>query len=321
VYKRRIFSLCLLIIVIFLNAPVVTAGRATLSWNRPTKNTDGTRLTNLAGYKIYYGTSPGNYSEIIDVGKATTHTIADLTDGFTYYFVATAYNTSGYESGYSNEVSKTIPQQYSVSPVSINLGSVGVGSSSSPRTVTIKNMSNADLIINSITISGANQSEFIQTSSCSTIPEKSSCLVTVTFSPAAPFGKKSAIMSISSNNPKKPIINIKLLGQAPPPKITVSPASINFGSVAVGTTSAPKIVTIKNTGTSDLTINAITTAGTNAGEFSPTNNCTVLAKGSSCAIVVTFSPTAIGSESAIIGVLSNDPKKSSVNVKFTGKGI
>ena len=189
-YKRRILSLCVLFIAIFLNAPTVTAGRVTLSWKRPTTNTDGTRLTNLAGYKIYYGTSPGNYSEIIDVGKATKYTIADLPDGFTYYFVATAYNTSGYESGYSNEVSKTIPQQYSVSPMSVNLGSVRVGGSSSPKTVTIKNMSNADLVINSITISGTNQSEFIQTSSCSTIPARSSCPVTVTFSPVPPFGKK-----------------------------------------------------------------------------------------------------------------------------------
>ncbi len=143
----------------------------------------------------------------------------------------------------------------SVSPMSVNLGSVKAGSTSNPKTVTVKNTGKGDLIINSITISGTNQSEFIESSNCSVVPAKSSCPITVTLTPMPPFVKKTAIMSISSNDPKKPTINVKLLGQAPPPKITVSPKSVNFGSVPVGTTSAPKIVTIKNTGISDLTVN------------------------------------------------------------------
>jgi len=139
--------------------------------------------------------------------------------------------------------------------------------------------------------------------------------------PVSPFVKKSAIMTISSNDTKKPTINVKLLGLAPPPKIAVSPKSVNFGSVAVGTTSSPKIVIIKNTGTSDLTVNAIIIAGTNAVEVSQTNNCTVVAKGSSCTIDVTLTPAAIGSRSAVIGISSNDPKNSYINVKLIGKGI
>ncbi len=80
---------------------------AILSWNAPTTNTDGTALTDLAGYKIYYGTASGNYTTTINVGNVTTYTINNLAPG-TYYFAATAVNSAGNESGYSNEASKTI---------------------------------------------------------------------------------------------------------------------------------------------------------------------------------------------------------------------
>jgi hypothetical protein len=258
--------------------------------------------------------------EVIDVGKVTKYKIADLPDGFIYYFAVTAYNTLGDESKYSNEVSKMLPYHYSVKPASVNLGSVKVGDWSIPKIVTIKNMSNADFVIHSIDISGANPSEFIQTSDCSRIPPDSSCAVIVTFSPLSPFGKKSALMSISSNDPKKPTANVKLLGEAPPPKIVVSPKSVNFGSVGMGSTSSTKIITIKNAGTSDLTVNAIILEGVNAGEFSETNNCTIVEKGSSCAINVTFSPASIGIGSATMGISSNDPEKRVVNVGLKGRG-
>jgi hypothetical protein len=215
-----------------------------------------------------------------------------------------------------------IKPKIAASPMSVNLGSVKVGSMSSPKTVTIKNTGSGALVINSINITGPNQSEFNQTNSCSTIPAKNSCPITVTLNPTVPFGNKNAIMSILSNDPKNPTINVKLSGQAPPPAIAISPTSVNFGSVGVGSTSAPKIVTIKNTGTSDLTVNAIIFAGTNAGDFGHTNNCTVVAKGNSCAISVQFSPTSTGSENAMINIFSNDPnpKKAVINVKLSGRG-
>ncbi len=219
-----------------------------------------------------------------------------------------------------NNCGAILTPKISVSPMSVNLGSVKAGGTSNPRTVTVKNTGKGDLIINSMTISGANQLEFIESNNCSIVPAKSSCPITVTLEPFPPFVKKSAIMSISSNDPKKPTINVKLLGQSLPPKITVSPKSVSFGSVAVGSTSAPKIVTIKNTGISDLTVNAIAFEGTNAVDFSQTNNCTVVAKGSSCAISVTFSPTSTGSETAMMSISSNDPKKQITNVKLNGKG-
>jgi len=84
-------------------------GTALLSWTPPTENTDSSTLTDLAGYKIRYGTSPGSYSdtEIINNPGLTSFLIENLASA-DWYFVMTSFNDSGVESDYSTEVSKTI---------------------------------------------------------------------------------------------------------------------------------------------------------------------------------------------------------------------
>ncbi|MBI4684808.1 MAG: PKD domain-containing protein [Nitrospirae bacterium] len=115
--KNKLLCTALFIIaVIFSNSGLLFASTATLSWNAPTTNTDGTALTDLVGYRIYYGISSGAYTKAIDVGNVTTSVINNLIDGMTYYFAITAYNTIGNESAYSNEVSKTIESTDSTPP-------------------------------------------------------------------------------------------------------------------------------------------------------------------------------------------------------------
>jgi hypothetical protein len=87
----------------------VAVGSATLSWTPPTTNTDGSPLTDLAGYKVYWGTSPGNYpnSTTLSNPGLSSYVVSNLAPG-TYYFVATAFNSSGAESSFSGVASKTI---------------------------------------------------------------------------------------------------------------------------------------------------------------------------------------------------------------------
>jgi len=82
----------------------------TLSWVPPTTNTDGTPVTGLSGFKVYYGTASGQYSQTLTVsGAATTSVVIEgLVPGNTWYFAVKAYNNSGTESVYSQEVSTTI---------------------------------------------------------------------------------------------------------------------------------------------------------------------------------------------------------------------
>lgn len=88
----------------------VALGSATLSWQAPTANVDGSPLVDLAGYKIYWGTSSGNYANTITINNPglTTYVVDNLTSG-TYYFATSAFNAKGAESALSNETSKTIP--------------------------------------------------------------------------------------------------------------------------------------------------------------------------------------------------------------------
>lgn len=77
----------------------------TLNWTAPTENDDGSPLTDLAGYKIYYGSESGVYDQQIDVDNpGITTYVVDSLNTQSYFFVATAYNYSGIESDYTNEV-------------------------------------------------------------------------------------------------------------------------------------------------------------------------------------------------------------------------
>ena len=86
---------------------VTTIGSAsvTLSWTPPTQNDDGSNLNDLAGYKIYYGPEPGQYEEQlrVDNPSISTYVVGDLSPT-TYYFAATAYNSRGLESDFTNEI-------------------------------------------------------------------------------------------------------------------------------------------------------------------------------------------------------------------------
>ena len=82
---------------------------ATLSWTPPTQNTDGSQLTDLAAYKIYYGLSEGNYTNQIRINNPgiSTYVVDNLTPD-TYYFVSTSINSSGVESDFSNVARKIV---------------------------------------------------------------------------------------------------------------------------------------------------------------------------------------------------------------------
>ena len=133
---NKMIFLVMMVLAVFAPTDILAlpVGTATLTWYPPTTNTDATALTDLAGYKIYYGTASAAYTVTVDIPcgilpcqgfstnpptdlerqqKATSHptiiAISGLEDNQTWYFAATAYDTWANESGYSNEVSRFIP--------------------------------------------------------------------------------------------------------------------------------------------------------------------------------------------------------------------
>ncbi len=90
---------------------VMPTASVTLSWVAPAAREDNSplSLSEIAGYRIYYGVAPGQYDNSVDTGDGSTegYTLTGLAPGKTYYLVVTSYDTSGRESAYSSEVSVT----------------------------------------------------------------------------------------------------------------------------------------------------------------------------------------------------------------------
>jgi hypothetical protein len=98
-------------VIVTVNDPPTSGQDINLSWVAPAEREDDSPLpmSEIAGYKIYYGTSQGQYPNSIDVndGTANGYTITNLSSG-TYYFVVTTYDMDGRESGHSQVVSRSI---------------------------------------------------------------------------------------------------------------------------------------------------------------------------------------------------------------------
>ena len=94
---------------IVVNRESGQTGSATLSWLAPTERTDGSPLTNLTGYKIFYGRMSSIYDYQIDINNSATliYVVENLASGV-WYFVLTAYDSDGMESDRSNEVFRQI---------------------------------------------------------------------------------------------------------------------------------------------------------------------------------------------------------------------
>jgi Putative Ig domain len=83
----------------------MSAGNTTLDWMPPTENTDGSVLTNLAGYKVHYGMSPGQLTQVDKLTNPglTSYVVDNLSAGI-WYFSVSSYSTNGTESSSSGTV-------------------------------------------------------------------------------------------------------------------------------------------------------------------------------------------------------------------------
>ena len=76
--------------------------QVTLAW-------DASASPTVTGYRLYYGATSREYTNIVDVGDLTTATISNLVESTTYFFAVTAYDIAGLESDFSTEISYTVP--------------------------------------------------------------------------------------------------------------------------------------------------------------------------------------------------------------------
>ena len=93
--------------------------------------------TNVAGYHVYYGVATGAYTNVVDAGDATNTTILGLEEDTTYFFAATAYDTSALESIFSNEINYTIPRPTNPPPTLDSLSSLAINANAGLQTVSL----------------------------------------------------------------------------------------------------------------------------------------------------------------------------------------
>ncbi len=217
------------------------------------------------------------------------------------------------------------PKSLTVNVPGIFYGGQAVGTAGNEYDIYLQNNGAANINLQSFNIVGTNASDFIVTSNfCaqyySSLPSGQSCSVGVTFTPGA-AGFRTASLSIVSDAANSPLVvpvNGVGLGAASNP-LSVFPTTLHF-SQPVGVTSAPQIATIANSGSQTINLNYPTFTG--SGNFSYyglicPNYSNTLAPGATCTVTVVYTPTAVSSDTATLGITSS---AGTVSVALNGSG-
>jgi hypothetical protein len=188
-----------------------------------------------------------------------------------------------------------------------------VGGTSSPKTATLTNTGSLPVTISNISTMGP----FIQTNNCpSSLAVGGNCQIQVSFKPTdkGPAKGKLSIADDARGSPQA----VALSGTGTVVKL--STVGLNFGDQKVGTKSSPGPITLTNVGKTSLSISQFAITGTDAQDFSQTNNCgTSVPAGGHCTIEVTFAPRAKGQRSAKLDI-TDDGGASPQHVLLAGTG-
>src|SRR5205823_2472535 len=190
-----------------------------------------------------------------------------------------------------------------LSPATLAFPSQNDGTTSSPLNLTVTNTGNSTLNVSGVTITGTNSADFAQTNTCASVAPQATCTVSVTFTPTL-VGSESANLSITDDAPHSPHVE-PVTGTGVTsggPFVVLSPTSLKFATLLVGTTSASQNVTLSNTGSGTLNITSLTSTG----DYKQTNTCgSSVASGASCTITVTFTPKSINLRNGTITIADN----------------
>lgn len=212
----------------------------------------------------------------------------------------------------SASLSGTGIAQVTFSPGSLNFGSLAVGDTSAAKTVTFTNHKNSATNFSSIQVTG----DFaISGNTCgAAVAPASNCTIGIMFSPSVIGARIGALTFTDDANNSPQSLNISGAGIAP---VTVSPASLSFGSLAQGDQSAAKTVTVKNNRNTSV---SFTTPQT-TGDFAIlSNTCAgTISAGATCTTTVAYEPTIVGAETGTLTYVDS-AENSPQSIGLTGTG-
>lgn len=202
----------------------------------------------------------------------------------------------------------------------LDLGQQVVGTTGAVRTVTLTNNGESGLSFTSIRAAGADAADVVLGGTCvvgAIVPMQGSCTLTAALRPST-LGSKAASIEIASNAPAG-TVSIGLSGSGinvPAPEVSLSQVALGFGTVTLGTSSAPRVITLSNSGSGPLSITAINSSST---EFTVSHDCPAsLAAKASCRLSVVYRPATANASESILVV--SDAPSSPNSIVLTGLG-
>ena len=205
----------------------------------------------------------------------------------------------------------TAPAAVVLTPLSLSFPATIVNQTAAPQIITVSNTGGNPATLGTASVSG----DFaITQNTCSTsLPSQTGCSIVITFTPTA-SGSRTGVLTVNDSAGTQ-TAQLSGVGQAPATD-TLTPLSLSFPQQEVGSISAPQQITLTNAGDVALTL---ITASVTSGDFAATNACSSsLAPHSSCAISVTFVPTAVGTRN---GTLTISDQVRTQTVTLNGIGI
>lgn len=189
-----------------------------------------------------------------------------------------------------------------VSPSNLSFSALEVGRAAPPKFVTVRNSGNGQLRVTGATLSGAAAADYTVVNPCrQALSRNQVCVLAVTFKPTA-TGSRAATLDIATND-KALAISLSGSVATAAAKISLTPASLSFGSQAILSSSAAQKLTLSNTGNADFNLGPLLPSGKDPFDFTLKHECgKTLAAGKSCDISVTFSPRSAGDKSGAVVV-------------------
>jgi hypothetical protein len=212
------------------------------------------------------------------------------------------------------------PPDIAVTPPSYNYGAVPLGSSAF-QTFVVSNQGTQNLTVNSTMLGGQNANQFSIESGAGTfaLPPGGSREMVIGFKPTQP-GAKTASLIINSNDPDERMFLVMLNGNISVPDIEVTPASLDFGNVMIGSL-VTRTLTVRNRGTSVLLLSSFGLDGHQLQFSFRTGTLILLGPGRSGNIEVSFHPSTVGAKTAVFVISSNDPDEGTVEIPLRGNGV
>jgi uncharacterized protein (TIGR03437 family) len=210
-----------------------------------------------------------------------------------------------------------LPPSINVSPAFLDFGGVNPGTVAD-LSLTVRNTGGGPLTVNSIATTNPRYS-IVNPSIPFTVAAGASQTVTVRFSPLAP-GVQTGTLTVSSNDTTRSAVNISLGGQGngsgTAPGIDIDPLNLNFINVAAGSFQ-DLLLTIRNTGVTQLTVNLITSSNPQFAILNPLTPFNVT-PGGFTNVTVRFSTGTGTAATGTLTISSNDPARPTVTVALSG---